>query len=161
MGLLLEKLGLKPTAAMTAGRGENAAQNATKPAAPQKSPEMSSLITRFQEVMGRIKALEPQLNAFRTVLADKALAAAEAAESIEPRPFRRLLVANRSEIAIRCFRAATPHLSRPRPFAGLPPADEGGPSDGKPAGGEEQPQRGEGRAGRTTGSRPPGRQASA
>jgi len=69
MGLLLDKLGLKPTAAMTAGRGENAAQNATKPAppqnatkpaAPQKSPEMSSLITRFQEVMGRIKALEAQ-----------------------------------------------------------------------------------------------------
>src|SRR5204863_10089895 len=48
------------TAAMTASRGENAAQNATKPTAPQKSPEMSSLITRFQEVMGRIKALEAQ-----------------------------------------------------------------------------------------------------
>ena len=60
MGLLLEKLGLKPTAAMRAGRGENAAQNATKPPAPQKSPEMSSLIGRFQEVMGRIKALEAQ-----------------------------------------------------------------------------------------------------
>ena len=58
MGLLLEKLGLKPTTAMTAGAGANTPPTATKPDARPKSPEMASLITRFQEVMGRIKALE-------------------------------------------------------------------------------------------------------
>ena len=58
MGLLLEKLGLKPTSAMTAGGGVNTPPTATKPDARPKSPEMASLIARFQEVMGRIKALE-------------------------------------------------------------------------------------------------------
>jgi hypothetical protein len=42
MGLLLDKLGLKPTAAMTAGRGEDAAQTATKPVArPDTKPDTS------------------------------------------------------------------------------------------------------------------------
>ena len=58
MGLLLEKLGLKPTSAMTAAGGVNTPPTATKPDARPKSPEMTSLITRFQEVMGRIKGLE-------------------------------------------------------------------------------------------------------
>ena len=48
---LLNTLGLKPTAAM--------APTAVPPKAPPaKSPEMQSLVTRFQELMGRIKALE-------------------------------------------------------------------------------------------------------
>jgi hypothetical protein len=58
MGLLLEKLGLKPTAAMTPGKGAVTPPTATKPDARPKSPEMTSLIARFQEVMGRIKGLE-------------------------------------------------------------------------------------------------------
>jgi hypothetical protein len=58
MGLLLDKLGLKPTAAMAAGANARVAPAAAKPEAKPKSAEMTSLIARFQEVMGRIKALE-------------------------------------------------------------------------------------------------------
>ena len=59
MGLLLEKLGLKPTTAMTAGAGANTPPTATKPDARPKSPEMTSLIARFQEVIGRIRRSRP------------------------------------------------------------------------------------------------------
>ena len=67
---LLTKLGLTPTPAMMANAGrlgedarraaQGARSGAPAKAAPQKSPEMASLIGRFQEVMGRIKALEAQ-----------------------------------------------------------------------------------------------------
>ncbi len=54
---LLKKLGLKPTAAMLAKAGGAGGSVATRDA-PAKAPEMKSLVSRFQEVMGRIKALE-------------------------------------------------------------------------------------------------------
>ncbi len=56
---LLTKLGLTPTRAMLTNGGAGAAgESAAAPQAPPKAPEMKSLIARFQEVMGRIKALE-------------------------------------------------------------------------------------------------------
>lgn len=58
MGSILDKLGLKPTAEMTAAKSTAPTPAAGKPEAKPKSPEMTSLIARFQEVMGRIKSLE-------------------------------------------------------------------------------------------------------
>ena len=77
---LLTKLGLAPTPAMLANAGGGSAKTHDAPpkapgqaapakAAPAKSPEMASLVARFQEVMGRIKALEalkaPQAGALK------------------------------------------------------------------------------------------------
>jgi hypothetical protein len=86
---LLSKLGLKPSPAMVASAGGSARVGDAPPKAPgqvaqeqakgtpARSPEMASLVARFQEVMGRIKALEaskaPEAGALKmaTIAADK------------------------------------------------------------------------------------------